>query len=309
MRLAIFAIVGAFPLASLFTPASMDAARAFREGSWYYSRQQFAEAIPQFERSVGADPARGEAWFFLANASQASAPIGFVGDEKLSRARQAYARALGAGLGGSESTKPLQAEALAALAGLYVGSQHRDEAAALAHASQLARNFVTDWRAQYILARTYEDLGRHPEAAAAYQKLAEVHPRDSDACYAAAEYRRRSAPLDQQAESIAALEQCAAIIPNDPFGYYRVAAAYFDAVHRNARIDDLQRGVLADKGLAFVDRALAIRPDYPEAVTYKIVLLRQKALASRDGDARRRYDDEAETLARMLRERQAREVR
>jgi tetratricopeptide (TPR) repeat protein len=310
MRLAIFAVVGILPLASLFTPARLDAARAFREGSWLYTRQQFAEAIPWFERSVGLDPTRGEAWFFLANAYQASMPFALVrkppDDEKLARARQAYARALGAGLGGSESTKPLQAEALAALAGLHAGTQNPDEVAALAHASKLARDFPADPRAQYILARTYEDLGRHPEAAVAYKKLAEAYPKDSDACYAAAEYRRRSALLDQQAERLVALEQCAAIVPNDPSGYYRVAVAHFEVMRFSLRIDDAQRLALADKGLAFVDRALAIRPDYPEAVTYKIVLLRQKALASGDGDARRRYYDEADTLARMLREREAR---
>lgn len=309
MRLAIFAVVGILPLASLFTPASLDAARAFREGSWLYRRQQFAEAIPPLQRSVGLDPTRGEAWFFLANAYQASMPFRLVrdpaDDEKLARAGEAYARALGAGLGGSESTKPLQAEALAALAGLHVGSQNRDESAALANASQLAREFAADPRAQYILARTYEDLGRHSEAAAAYKKLAEAYPMDSDACYAAAEYRRRSAPFDQQAELIATLEQCAANIPNDPSGYYRLAAAYFDATRGNVRLDDAQRAALAEKGLAFVDRALAIRPDYPEAVTYKIMLLRQRALASRDDGVRRRYDEEAEALVRMWRARQS----
>ena len=140
MRLLAFAVVGVLPLLSIAAPQRLQALTAFREGCWLDTRQQFPEAIAEFERAVRIDSAHAEAWFYLGNAYQASTNPLSKDAAGADRARQAYTGAIRAGLGEQRSPKELKAEALAALAQSHAAGPKQDAAAAVA-AQQLVESF------------------------------------------------------------------------------------------------------------------------------------------------------------------------
>ncbi len=83
-------------------------------------------------------------------------------------------------------------------------------------------------------------------------------------------------------EAIQVLERCAAIDPNDAAGYQKVATFYWDKAYRDPLLTDEQKDHYAEKGLEAVDKALALKPDYFEAVIYKGLLYRVKASVAPD---------------------------
>ena len=73
------------------------------------------------------------------------------------------------------------------------------------------------------------------------------------------------------------LEKCADIDPNDPSGHHKVATFYWDKAYRDPSLTDKQKSDYADKGLAAIEEALKVKPDYWEAIIYKNLLYRVKA--------------------------------
>ena len=99
--------------------------------------------------------------------------------------------------------------------------------------------------------------------------------------------------------AIGVLEQCANIDPNDPAGYQKVASYYWDKAYRDPLLTDEQKNVYADKGMENVDKALALKPDYFEAVIYKGLLYRVKAGATADRRAKAEFLEKAQDLQKQ----------
>src|SRR5262245_48929509 len=82
------------------------------------------------------------------------------------------------------------------------------------------------------------------------------------------------------AETVATLERCAALDPNDAEGYQTLAAFYWDKAYKDASLTPKQKDDYASSALANADRALALKPDFLEALVYKSLALRVKATAT-----------------------------
>ena len=79
------------------------------------------------------------------------------------------------------------------------------------------------------------------------------------------------------------LERCAQPRrPTTRSGYQKVATFYWDKAYRDPLLNDEQKDAYADKGLEAVDKALALKPDYFEAVIYKGLLFRVKAQVAQE---------------------------
>jgi protein TonB len=70
----------------------------------------------------------------------------------------------------------------------------------------------------------------------------------------------------------------------------------WDKVRGDLALDAAQKRAYIQQGLQAEDRALALQPDYLEALTYKNILLRLKANASSDPLEQKRLIDEADAL-------------
>ena len=94
----------------------------------------------------------------------------------------------------------------------------------------------------------------------------------------------------------AALEQRATIEPNNPEAHYTLASFYWDMAYRDFRLKEEEKKNYISKGLSEVDRALEIKPDYVEALTYRGLLLRLEANMEKNADRQKALMKEAEEL-------------
>jgi tetratricopeptide (TPR) repeat protein len=84
------------------------------------------------------------------------------------------------------------------------------------------------------------------------------------------------------------------IEPNNAVPYYAIASTNWIMIRdRNNPLTDEQKAVTADEGLQYVDKALEKNPEYQEAMTYKNLLLREKAALVKDPNEAKRLVDEA----------------
>jgi len=143
------------------------------------------------------------------------------------------------------------------------------------------------------LAKLYEDAGRYDDAEALYGKAKQVKPNDPSVLAAMASYYNRQGDFPK---TIVALEQAAALEPNNPEGYHRVAVFYWDKSRGDFRLSANEKKDFIQKGLAMEDKALSLNPDYMEAMTYKNILLRLEANMEKDAVRQKQLLDEADKL-------------
>ena len=157
---------------------------------------------------------------------------------------------------------------------------------------------LTDAEGLLDAADRLRKAGNLDSAEAAHHRLIELYPGDRHACRALVGFLSRPLWKGQTRfeEAMVTAERCAALDPNDAEGQLLVAMMYWDEAIRNPRLDDAQKGRYADGGLEFVDKALAIDPDFLDALVYKGMLKRMKAIATQDLALRARYLEEAQAL-------------
>jgi TonB family protein len=78
-------------------------------------------------------------------------------------------------------------------------------------------------------------------------------------------------------KTMSVLEDVAAQSPTDPAAHQLVATYYWDKTHRDTTLPPEEKARYIAAGITATDRALAIKPDYVEAMVYKNILLRMQA--------------------------------
>jgi len=138
------------------------------------------------------------------------------------------------------------------------------------------------------LVDAYSGLAKIQDAAQAEQTLiraVNANPRNGRAYGELAGYYNRLRQFDKTIETY---RQWADVLPQDPEPRYTIAAFYRDKAYRDKTLSvDEKRGCVA-KGLQFVDEALALKPEYVEALVSKGLLLRLQASFDTD---KAKYDD------------------
>ena len=81
---------------------------------------------------------------------------------------------------------------------------------------------------------------------------------------------------------IAVVQQRAELEPTNPEAHYNVAIYYWDEASRNGSLTGDQRREYALNGIAAVDRAITLNPDYVDALVQRGLLLRIKAGIEQD---------------------------
>lgn len=110
---------------------------------------------------------------------------------------------------------------------------------------------------------------------------------------AMAAFFRRTGQFDK---AVGVLEDAAARNPGDPAGHHLLATYYWEKVQKDASLTPAEKLMYLESGTAASDRALAQRPDYIEALTYKNILLRMKASLETDAGRQRQLVVEADAL-------------
>jgi len=141
---------------------------------------------------------------------------------------------------------------------------------------QLAPNEPTNY---FQLAKIYEDSGEYQLAEETYLKGRDAKPNDPTVYLTVAGYYNRQGDFDKLIENI---RKNIELEPQNPEAHYRLATYSWDKASRDFRLSDKEKGQIIADGLTAVDKALEIKPDYIEAMTYKGLLLRTQALIEKD---------------------------
>ena len=131
----------------------------------------------------------------------------------------------------------------------------------------------------FMLAHLYEDAGENEEAERIFVAAKDARPNDASVYTSLASFYNRQGKFTK---TIDALEQRAAKESTNPEAWQTIAVYYQDEARKDPRLKDAEKRDYINKGLAAVDKALDIKPDYGDAMTYKGLLLRLAAILEKD---------------------------
>ena len=147
--------------------------------------------------------------------------------------------------------------------------------------------------AHYVaLATALERRGAAAEAEATWMAARTSVP-TADVIRQIAGFYNRQGQFDR---TIAMLEEVAALTPNDAAGYHLIGTYYQEKIQKDNKLAHQDRWTYTLQGIAAEDRALALKPDYVEALVYKNILLRQQANLEADPGQRKLLLAEADAL-------------
>jgi tetratricopeptide (TPR) repeat protein len=315
-------IAALLPLVMLGAGCNLVRAKAaFKDGNRLYKEENYRKAIEFYERAVELKPDFAEAHFYLASSHQSLYRPGKDDEEnrmQLDQALEHYEKSLEVNSADTPNLKQLRLNTLGALTAMYSDPPLTDYEKALAYAEMLVKDNPDDTKNLYAMANLYEKFGRVTEAEQTYVRVTEQNPNDAKACGALAAFYNK--PLWDEAgavyvdgeskgarrakfdSAISTLERCAALDSSDPSGYYKLAMFFWDKAYRDPMISDQEKDAYADKGIASVDKALGMKPDYWEAIITKGLLYRVKAQVSRRPAERKQYLDQAVMLQKQAME-------
>jgi tetratricopeptide (TPR) repeat protein len=264
----------------------LQAMRSFKSANQAYAQQDYQKAAELYEEAVKADPNLAEVYFYLGNSydnmwkpSRKGEPDNDVLLEKAVANYQLSAEKLS---GATEPAKKNLARlSLEYLVATYREDKLNDPAKAEPVLQKMIQEEPEDPNNYFALARLYEDAGVYAEAEQIYLKAKEVKPNDPNVYLQLAGYYNRQGP-ELFPKTIEALEERAKIEPNNPEAFQTIAGYYWDEARLDARLTDAQRREYILKGLEAVDKALTLRADFVEALTFKGLLLRLQANVEKD---------------------------
>ena len=151
----------------------------------------------------------------------------------------------------------------------------------------------TDITAYQQLAKLQEDRGAAAEAEATLLKARTIAPKHKPLLLTLVGLYNRAGQFEKTMEALEAAEQ---LDPTDPAIAQMVATFYWEKAFKDRRLLPAEQLQYIDSGIAATDRALAVKPDYLEALTFKNILLRLKANHETDPFLKQQLIAEADLL-------------
>jgi len=292
--LAIAAMLGVSSTVACSKVGELKAKMTFKDANDAYQAKNYPKAAKLYEETIQNNPDQTQVYFFLGNSYDNMWKPGLKtaeNDANLTKAIQNYEAAADK-LNKPEDAK-LKVLALQYLAAVYASDKLDDPGKAEPVIQRLIQMDPGNPDNYVRLGTIYEDAGFYPEAEEMLVKAKDVKPSDPNVYNQLAGYYKRQDQLDK---TIDALEQRAKLEPNNPEAAYMISTYYWDNAQHNVALKDAEKRASVEKGLAAVDKALQIRPDYMEAMTYKGLLLRVQALIEKDPAKQQALLKEANTL-------------
>jgi tetratricopeptide (TPR) repeat protein len=179
----------------------------------------------------------------------------------------------------TEESVPKRSLALEFLVAAYGPDKLADPTAAepvVQRMIELAPNEPTNY---FQLAKIYEDSGEYQLAEETYLRGRDARPNDPTVYGTVAAYYNRQGDFEKLVEN---LKKRIELEPQNPEAHYTLATYQWDKANRDFRLSDKEKMQIIQEGLEAVNKALEIKSDYVEAMTYKGLLLRTQALVEKD---------------------------
>jgi len=262
----------------------VQARRDFKAANAAYQQQDYKKAAELYEQVLKEDPNVIEAYFFLGNSYDNQFKPSRRGDANndafLDKAVTNYTLAserLAAGA--TEDQKKLGKLSLEYLQAAYGVDKLNDPAKAEPIVQKMIQLEPSEPSNYFVLAKIYEDAGVYDEAEKTLMNAKAAKPSDPAVYMTLAGYYNRQGQFEK---TIASLEERAKVEPTNPEAFQTIAAYYWDETRGDASLTDTQKRDYIMKGVEAADKALALKGDFVEAMTFKGLLLRQQALVEKD---------------------------
>jgi len=270
---------------------------AFKEANALYQRGEFKRAIPVYEKAIGFNPDMGVVYFFLGNSYDNLYKPSLKGeaenDANLTKAVQYYQKATEVikdeDIQGPQIRKLAYEYLIAAYGVDKLGDFEKAEPIA-AKLISLEPNEPGNYQS---IGKLYEDQGRYEEAEAKFNKAIEVRPNDPLGYLVLAGFYTRRFNCDKNTE---AYENRARVEPNNHEAHHMIAYFLYERAFKDYRLSADTKKTMLARSIEAEDRALALNPDYAEALTIKNIVLRMQANAERDPKKQKALIDEADRL-------------
>ena len=262
----------------------LKAKRTFRDANGMYQSSDYKAAAAKYEQVTALDESTlhqfhlEPAYFFLANSYDnlyRSAKKGdATNDSYMTKAVEYYKK--DAELDPDPKMKKLSLQYLVAA---YGPDKLNDPTQQEPILQQMIQVDPTDPANYFYLANIYEQNGDYEKAEEQFLKAKEMKPNESTV------YTTLAAFYDRQGEfekTISALNERAQHEPNNPEAHHVIATYYWNEAYKNFKLKDADKIKYIQAGIDEVDKALALKPDYFEALTYKNLLLRLEANLEKD---------------------------
>ncbi len=254
--------------------------KAFKDGNKAYGASDWRAAAEKYEEAVAQDPNNAAIYFYLANSYDnmyRPARKGEPANDELMAKAVANYKLASEKL--TEETVPKRSLALEFLVAAYGPDKLADPTLAepvVQRMIELAPNEPANY---FQLAKIYEDSGEYELAEATYLKGRDAKPNEPTVYLTVAGYYNRQGDFEKLIENI---RKNIELEPSNPEAHYRLATYSWDKASRDFRLSDKEKMQIILDGITAVDKALELKPDYVEAMTYKGLLLRTQALVEKD---------------------------
>jgi tetratricopeptide (TPR) repeat protein len=276
--------------------SGLKAKKHFKDANGLYQQQDYRRAAAEYEEALKAD-AEGmkQAHFFLGNCYdnlyKPARKGEQINDGYLQDALKHYQLSVEKLKG---STDPIDQQlwkrSLQYLAAVYATDKLNEPEKAEPVVKQLIDMDPKDTANYTGLAKIYEDAGKFEEAEASLKQAEGAAPNDPGVASQLGDFYNRRGEFDK---AMTSFEKMTSLEPNNPQNFYNLAVRFEEKTRKDYTIKPAQKADYVKRGMAAVDRALEIRPDYFEALTYKGLMLRQAATIAKNPAEQKRLLDEA----------------
>lgn len=180
--------------------------------------------------------------------------------------------------------------------GLYQpGSKHPKDleyaSKAIEHLKTYVEHYPEDNKSLEYLVSMYLNTDRYDDAINFYQnEILKRNPKDSKAMQSVAMLYFKKGDFDN---GVLWLKKRLEVEGNNPEVYYLIGVQAWDRSYNFPDLDPALRAKIVDDGLASLNKAVEIKPDYFEAVSYINLLYREKAKMEPDPAKKQEYVDTA----------------
>lgn len=266
------------------------AQKAYKDANAMYGGSDWRGAAAKYEEALKSDPDKVEIFFYLGNSYDNQFKASRLGEPEndafIQKAIDNYAKAA------ERDPKPeMKKLALQYLVAAYGPEKLNDPGKAEPIVQKMIQIDPSAPENYYALSRIYQDSGRYEDAEQALLKAREAKPNDPIVYTTMAGFYNAQGEFNKTME---ALNKAAELDPKNPQGYQLLATYYWEKVHKDHRLSSAQKKEYLSKGVEAVDKALALNPDYSEALAFKNLLLRLQGNEETDLVKRAAYYKEAD---------------
>ncbi len=296
IRTAAVALVLGTSLASTgcgkYSISTLKAQKSYKEANDAYKGQDWKRAVEKYTYAVTENPDLVTAYFFLGNSHDNLYKPARAGeadnDAHMQHAVENYKKAAE-----RETNPQMKKLALEYLVAAYGQEKLNDPSKAEPIVQQMIQMDPNEPTNYFALSKIYEDAGRYEEAEQSLNKARDAKPNDPMVYTTMSGFFNRQGDFPKTMEG---LHKAAELDPNNPQGFHLVATYYWEKAQKDHRLTPAQQKEYIMKGIEATNKAIALNPDYTEALTYKNILLRMQGNLENDMAKRAALYKEADQL-------------